>query len=75
MQLTNLKKRFKEVVVLYDNDLPGISAMNKFRKTNDIKCIWLPRDTAKDISDYYRKYGKKKTIELIEYGKERVFKN
>lgn len=75
LQLSKLKARFKHVVVLYDNDLPGIKAMNKFRKTNDVKCIWLPRNSAKDISDFYKKYGKKRTKEIIEYGKEKILNN
>ncbi|MGL4372548.1 MAG: toprim domain-containing protein [Turicibacter sp.] len=75
LQLAKLKSRFKHVVVLYDNDLPGITAMNKFRKLNDVKCIWLPRNSAKDISDFYKKYGKKRTKELIEYGKDKILYN
>lgn len=71
-QLKKLKERFKKVVVLFDNDLPGISAMNKIRKEHDVKCIWLPRNKAKDISDYFKMYGKEKTRSLIEYGKTKI---
>lgn len=73
LQLAKLKKRFKHVVLFYDNDLAGLSAMNRIREEHDIKCIWLPRSVAKDISDCYRSHGKEKTIELIEYGKKRIF--
>lgn len=71
-QLKRLRERFKEVVVLFDNDLPGISAMNKIRKEHNVKCIWLPRSKAKDISDYFKMYGKEKTRKLIEYGKTKI---
>jgi hypothetical protein len=40
--------------------------MNKFRKQFDIKCVWIPRKYgAKDISDFYKMYGREKTIELV----------
>ena len=71
-QYDKLKSRFKNIVILYDNDLAGISNMNKFRKQFDIKCLWIPRRyEAKDISDYYAKYGREKTLKLIENGKEK----
>ena len=34
--LNKLKKRFKKIVLFYDNDLPGIHNMNKFRKQFDV---------------------------------------
>jgi DNA primase len=65
-QYDKLKKRFKTIILFYDNDLPGIHNMNKFRKQFDIKCIWIPRKYgAKDISDFYKMYGREKTIELV----------
>lgn len=72
-QYAKLKKRFKRIVLFYDNDLPGIHNMNKFHKEYNIPCIWIPRKyKAKDISDFYKLYGYEKTKELIEYGKERI---
>ena len=72
-QYAKLKKRFKKIVLFYDNDLPGIHNMNKFHKEYNIPCIWIPRKyKAKDISDFYKLYGYEKTKELIEYGKERI---
>lgn len=65
-QLEKLKSRFKYIVLFYDNDLPGISNMNKIRKIHNIPCVWLPRNTkAKDISDYCKIYGIAKTYNLI----------
>ena len=47
--------------------------MNKIRKKFDIKCLWIPRKyEAKDISDFYSKYGRDKTLQLINEAKERI---
>lgn len=71
-QYSKLKERFKKIVLFYDNDLPGIYNMNKIRKSYGIDCIWIPRHyKAKDISDFYKIYGREKTLELIEWAKER----
>jgi hypothetical protein len=62
-----LKERFNKIVVLYDNDLAGISNMNKIRHKYDVSPIWIPRKYgAKDISDFRALYGEEKTLELIE---------
>lgn len=72
-QFEALHKRFKNIVIFYDNDLAGIQNMNKFRKKFGVKCFWIPRKYgAKDISDYYNKFGREKTLELIEYAKEKL---
>jgi hypothetical protein len=48
--------------------------MNKFRKQfPDVYVLWIPRYFgAKDISDYYKKYGREKTLNLIEQAKLKV---
>ena len=72
-QFEILKSRFKRVVIFYDNDLPGIQNMNKFRHKFKIDCFWIPRKYGvKDISDFYKKYGREKTLELIKYAKEKA---
>lgn len=71
-QLKNLKNKFKHIVLFYDNDLAGVSSMNRIRKDNNIKCVWLPRGKAKDISDFYKKHGKEETLKIIEYAKKRI---
>ena len=71
-QFEKLSKRFKKIVVFYDNDLPGIHNMNQIRKKFNIDCIFIPRSYgAKDISDFHAKYGREKTLNLI----ERAWKN
>ena len=65
--LSDLKERFKYIVVFYDNDLAGVSNMNKIKKEHpELSYFWIPRKYgAKDISDFYKMFGKDKTIEFI----------
>ena len=65
--LNDLKNRFEHIVVLFDNDRTGISFMNKIKKEHpELIYTWIPRKyEAKDISDYYKIYGKNKTLNLI----------
>ena len=65
--LDEFRMRFKNIVLLYDSDLTGVRFMNKIRKQHrDLIVCMIPRKyEAKDISDFYQKYGKSKTIELI----------
>lgn len=65
--INDLKSRFKYIICLWDNDYTGISFLNKFRhKYPDLIYTWIPRSLkSKDISDFYKEYGKKKTVELI----------
>lgn len=68
--LEELRNRFTHIVCLYDNDLAGISNMQKIKKQYpDIKYMWIPRYyKAKDISDFVKKYGNQDTINLIKSG-------
>lgn len=65
--LKELKSRFETIFVMYDNDLPGISNLVKIKKEHpELNYIWIPRKyEAKDISDYYKMYGRNKTVNLI----------
>lgn len=65
--IKDLKSRFKYVIALWDNDYTGITFLNKFKKKYpELLYTWIPRKyNAKDISDYYKLWGKKKTQQLI----------
>jgi hypothetical protein len=65
--LEELKTRFTYIAVLYDNDLPGISNMNKIKKSHpELVYTFIPRKyEAKDISDFRKIYGEKKTKQFI----------
>lgn len=67
--LEDLKKRFKYIVVFYDNDIPGVSNMRKIREKHpELNFFFIPRKyEAKDFSDFYAKYGRKKTLETIKH--------
>lgn len=65
--MKELRERFSYIVVFYDNDLAGISNMKKIKKDYpDLYYTWIPRKyDAKDISDFYKKYGRDKTLEFV----------
>jgi len=64
--LSILRDKFKRIVILYDRDLPGLKASRKLWRLNkDLDFLFMPRKTEKDLSDYYRKYGKIKTLKLL----------
>lgn len=66
-QYQKLKGKFKNIYLNYDNDEPGIKAMCKIKKQfRDLKVLFLPRHGGdKDISDFRKAHGHKKTLELI----------
>ncbi len=72
--LNELRTRFINIALLYDNDLTGVRFMNKIRKLHkDLIVCMIPRKyEAKDISDFYKKYGKNKTVELIKESIKRI---
>lgn len=72
--LSELRQRFKHIILIFDNDLVGVKFTNKIRKQHAwLKYTILPRNTgAKDISDYYKMYGREKTIDLIKNYVERI---
>lgn len=58
-----LQRRFKKLVINFDNDEPGIRATNKILEYIKLDVFYLPEE--KDISDYYKKFGYDKTKEII----------
>lgn len=65
--LEDLKQRFEKIVLLFDSDLTGVHYTNILRRKYNflIPCIIPRKYSAKDISDFYKKYGRKLTIEFI----------
>ena len=65
--LEDLKNRFKNIVVLYDNDRPGLYNMAKIRKEHpELTYVYIPKKYgSKDISDFYKDHGRKETLNLI----------
>lgn len=62
-----LKQRFKQVIIFYDNDAPGIAhAKDKAAKWGLDGFIYLPEDCgAKDPSDYCKLHGAAAELQLI----------
>lgn len=65
--LDELKSRFDYIVVFYDNDRPGLHNMAKIRRIHpELIYVSIPkRYGSKDISDFYKDYGRKETLNLI----------
>ena len=65
--LEDLKNRFENIVVLYDNDRPGLYNMAKIRKEHpELTYVFIPKKYgSKDISDFYKDHGRKETLNLI----------
>lgn len=60
-QLEELHRRFKHIVVLWDNDRVGKHALYNIRKEHpELHCVVLPKGS-KDISDYIRDNGIRNT--------------
>ena len=74
--LEELKNRFQTIIVFFDNDRTGKAYMAKLRhKYPEFKYLIIPRQLkAKDISDFYKLYGRKLTKDLIKKGLKNYFK-
>lgn len=65
--LNELKQRFENIIVFYDNDKPGLYNMAKIRKDHpELVFVYIPKKYgSKDISDFYKDHGRKETLNLI----------
>lgn len=65
--LDNLKRRFRTIVVLYDNDGTGMRRTVEIRQQHpELLYTLIPKCSGcKDLSDYVKKNGPEKTRELI----------
>ena len=52
------KGKFKEVIILYDNDEPGIEAAKKFSALHGLPYMYIPlKFNSKDVSDLVKNHG------------------
>lgn len=65
--LDNLRLRFDNIIVFYDNDRTGLQNMAKIRhKYPELIYIYIPKEyNSKDISDFYKDHGRRETLKLI----------
>jgi hypothetical protein len=65
--LYKLRQIYKYIIVFYDSDKPGLYNMAKIRRQYpELNYIYIPKTyKCKDISDFYKTYGKRKTLDII----------
>lgn len=66
-QLNILRGQYPDtkIYLLMDNDEAGVRASNKYHRQYGFKQIFLPKQKAKDISDYVRDYGKSEAYTFL----------
>lgn len=66
-QIEALEKRFDKVIIWMDQDRAGLAAMAKLRRMYRLLFYTIPlKYKAKDISDFYKKYGEIKTKTFVD---------
>lgn len=74
-QMDKIRMQTDKLIYLGDNDLPGVRGAHHYKKQYPfIRCIFIKRKYAKDISDLYKFVGKQDHKEAIEELKE-IFNN
>ena len=64
--VSELKRRYKQVFILFDNDRAGLEDGKKLASQTGFTNLVLPQFTdGKDVSDLYKSVGKQKFIETI----------
>ena len=64
--INELKKRFKYIFILFDNDNAGLIDGEKLAKSTGFKNIVLPKfNEGKDISDLYKSLSSKEKFKEI----------
>lgn len=54
-QFKKIMNKYKNIFILYDNDKPGVVSAHAYKKKYpNIKCIFIKRKYAKDISDLHK---------------------
>lgn len=64
--IKELKRRYKHIYILLDNDEPGLKDAKKLsEETGFINIVLPPFDGGKDISDLYKAKGKEEFLKII----------
>ena len=64
--INELKRRYKEIYILYDSDTAGINDSIKLAEHTGFKRLQLPDfQDGKDVSDLYKTVGKNQFINII----------
>ena len=70
--IKSLKKKYKDICVVFDNDEAGIKAAQKYQERYGISYVVL--DMSKDLSDSVRDFGIQKVKEKLHGLLTNVFK-
>lgn len=64
--IRHINGRFKKIILFFDNDSQGKMYTEKLSEKYCLDFIFIPEESGeKDISDYYKKYGKEKSLKLM----------
>ena len=64
--IIDLKKRFKNIIVIYDNDDTGVKFSTKLTNELNLKYWNIPKSyEEKDPTDFHKVHGKDMTNELL----------
>lgn len=67
LTITKLKSRFKEIIILYDNDSAGIRFSQRHSEEYDVPYIILPKQNKlKDIAEFSQEIGIDKIKQIIQ---------
>lgn len=70
-----IKSRFKEIIIWFNNDDPGVEASINLQKLLGCRYVNIPKGYPKDNSDFTKEYGKYKFIQFFnEYVLSKVCK-
>lgn len=72
--IKELKERFTNISILYDNDLPGINATKKLAAEYNLPYFFMPHGT-KDSSDYVEKFSLHFLQNYVEWNLKLLFPN
>jgi len=61
-----LKEKYKNIKIFFDNDEAGINNAKVYKDKYNIDSITIPVNNPKDISDYYKKWGYNPTKKLLD---------
>ena len=65
-KFNKLSSSFNKIILICDNDLPGVKSAKKYKKEFNIRCVFIKRKYAKDMSDLYKKLNYTQKLEMIE---------
>jgi len=68
--VNQLKNRYENIVILFDYDDGGMNGASKLNRKHGFKKIFIPYEykeiyNAKDVSDFYKEFGEKKTKRML----------